>query len=219
MERKQLTDTVQNIIKCSFIDDRSDLGWSQRAVDAEEVCGETGNVRSSHGSSVDGVGLPVVPGGSDLHSGSPDINGGTIIGEVGLRVIDIRSGDGDRLFSAGGRDVSRVLIFVSGGNDNGDTTVVKLKMESHVSDVSANFHPPSTYPFNGSVNTDSRFVTQARRNDGGFASPQCMLGDPISAGDTVVQRRRSVTGSDEGGRRLTSERLGHSPRHLQPSQR
>jgi len=28
----------------------------------------------------DGVSLPVVPGGSDVHAGSPDINGGTING-------------------------------------------------------------------------------------------------------------------------------------------
>ena len=140
---KKLTDTAENTIKCFFPDSHGDLAWGQSGVEAEEVCGEAGDVRSSHGSSAQDFGLPVFPGGSDVHAGSPDINGGTIIGEVGLRVIDIRSGDGDRLLSAGRRLAARILIIVSSGDDDGDATVVKLKMESHVSDVAATFYPPS----------------------------------------------------------------------------
>jgi len=110
-----------------------------------------------------------------------------MIGEVGPRVIDIRSADGDRLLRAGRRVPLRIQVFVSSGCDDGDTTVVKLKMESHVSDVAATFHPPSAYPFNRSVNTEGKVVTQARSNNRGNAGPLCLLGDPISALDTVVQ--------------------------------
>jgi len=85
-------------------------------------------VKSSHGSSV-GVSLLVVPGGSDVHAGSPDINGGTIIGEPGLHFIDIRSGDSDNLLTVGRSDVNHVSAFIPGGCDDGDTMVVKLKME------------------------------------------------------------------------------------------
>ena len=126
---KQLTDTTENAIECFFIDNRGDFGWGQSAVKAEEVCGETGNVRAGHGSSVVGIGLPVIPGGSDVQAGRPDINGSTIIGELGLRVIDSRSSDGDRLLNPGRRVVARVLVKVSSGYDDGDTAVVKLKME------------------------------------------------------------------------------------------
>jgi len=127
---KELTDTAENTIKCFSLNSRGDLGWGQSAVEAEQVCGKTGNVWSSHGSSVDGVDPPVFPGGSDVQAGCPDIDGGTIIGEVGLRVVDIRSSDGDRLLSAGRRLVVCVPVSVSGRHDDGDTTVVKLKVES-----------------------------------------------------------------------------------------
>ena len=46
--KKKLTDVAENAFERLFIDDRSDLVWGQGAVDAEEVCGETSNVRSSH---------------------------------------------------------------------------------------------------------------------------------------------------------------------------
>jgi len=42
-------------------------------------------------------------------------------------------------------------------------------MELHVSDVAIAFHPPSKYPFDGPVNTNSRFVIQARRNNCGLS--------------------------------------------------
>jgi len=64
------------------------LTWGRGAVEAEEVCSETDNVRSSYESSVDGVSLPVIPSGNNAHPGSPDINGGTIIGEVDLPIAE-----------------------------------------------------------------------------------------------------------------------------------
>jgi len=184
---KRLTDTAQNTITRFLVDHRGELGWGQRGIEAEEVCGETGNVRSSRGCSVGGVGPPIFPGGSDVHAGSPDIDGGTVVGEAGLLVINIRSGNGDRLFSAGRREVARVPVKVSGGCEDGDTKVVELKIESHVSNGAAPFHPPSTYRLNGHVNSDTIVVTQAHRNNSGIAGPRCLFGDPNSTSDTVVQ--------------------------------
>jgi len=63
---KQLTDTTKNVLERLIIDDFSDLGWSQRAVDAEEVCGETSNVSTGHGGSRECLGLPIVPSRSDV---------------------------------------------------------------------------------------------------------------------------------------------------------
>jgi len=80
-------------------------------------------------------------------TGSPDINGGTMIGELGLCIIESRSGDGDRLLTAGGRVVARILVIVSGGYNDGDTGVVKLMVKSLVSGVAATFrseHNPLT---------------------------------------------------------------------------
>jgi len=110
-----------------------------------------------------------------------------MIGVPGLCVIEIRSCNGDRMLRAGRRVDPRVKVKVSGGYDDGDTTVVKLKVKSDVSGVAATFHPPSAHPFNGLVNSGRRVVTQARRNNRGNAGPRCLFGDPISAGDTVVQ--------------------------------
>ena len=123
---KKLTDTTENTIKRFFLDNRGDFGWGQSAVEAEEVCGETGNVRAGHGSSAVDVGLPARESGSDVHAGGPDINDGSIIGEVGFRVIDIRCRDGDRLLNAGRRVLARVLVIVPGGYDDSGTVVVKL---------------------------------------------------------------------------------------------
>ena len=185
---EKLTDTTENTVERFLIDYRGDFGWGQSAVEAKEVCGETSNVRSSHGSSAVIECLPAGPGGNDVLAGSPNINDGTIIGEVGLRVIDIRSGDGDRLLNASRRVLACVLIIVSGGYDDGDTTVIKLKMESNVSGIAATPHPPSAYPFNGVVNTDMRFVFQAYGNNRGSAGPHYLFSDPINAGDTAVRR-------------------------------
>jgi len=45
-------------------------------------------------------------------------------------------------------------IASPGGCDDGDTMVVRLKMESNVRGAAATFHPPSTYRFNGLVATE-----------------------------------------------------------------
>jgi len=132
---KKLTDTAENTIKCLFFDNVGDSGWGQRAVEAEEVRGKTSNVRSSHGGSAHGFGLPVIPGGSDVPASSPDVNGRTKIGEIGLCIINSRSGDSDRLQSAGRGVVSRVPVIVSCGYDDSDAAVVKLEMGSRVSGV------------------------------------------------------------------------------------
>ena len=184
---KQLTDTTENTVECLFIDNRGDFGWGQSAVEAEEVRSEAGNMRTGHGSSADGVNLPVRPGGSDVLAGGPDINDGTIIGGVGLRVIDIRIGDGDRLFNAGRRAVDRVLVFVSGGYDDGDTTGAKLKMGSHVSGVPVAFDPPSAHIFNGQVNNGMRSASHAYRNNRRIARSRHLIGNPVNASDTVVR--------------------------------
>ena len=105
---EKLTHTAENTIECFRIDYCGDFGRGQSAVEAEEVCGETGNVRSSHGSSV--YGAPVNIWAPRVNVTSTWDNGktNTIIGEPGLRVIDIRSGDGDHSLTAGRSDVHRV---------------------------------------------------------------------------------------------------------------
>jgi len=154
---------------------------------AEEVCGETSNVRGSHGCSRDHFGLPIVPGGNDVQAGSPDINGGTEIGEVGLHIGDSSSGDGNRLLNASGRVFARVIVIVSGGYDDGNTAVVKLEMESLVSGVAVTFHPLHTYRYDSRVHGGRSAATQAHGSNRGFAGPPCFLGDPVNAGDTVIQ--------------------------------
>ena len=85
-------------------------------------------MRSSHGSSRDHIGLSIIPSGNDVQAGSEDINGSAIIGEAGPCITDIRSGDSDRLLSAGRRVVARVIVIVSGGYDDGDAAVIKLEI-------------------------------------------------------------------------------------------
>jgi len=143
--KKALTDVAENVLKRQFINSLSNLVWGQRAVEAEEVCGETSNVRSSHGSSRDHVGLPIIPSGNDVQAGSEDINGGTIVGEEGPLIIDIRSGDSDRLCNTGRRVVACIIVIVSSGDGDCDTVFIKLKMESLVSGVVVTFHPLGAY--------------------------------------------------------------------------
>ena len=132
---KKLTDTSENVLKRLRVDKLGDLGRVQRTVGAEEVRGETSNVRSSHGSSRDHVGLPIVPSGNDVQTRSPDIDDGTEIGERGLCILDSRSANGDSLLNTSGRVFARVIVIVSGGDSDGNATVVKLKTESLVSSV------------------------------------------------------------------------------------
>ena len=149
MWRKKLTDTSENVLKRLRVDKLGDLGRVQRTVGAEEVRGETSNVRSSHGSSRDHVGLPIVPSGNDVQTRSPDIDDGTEIGERGLCILDSRSANGDSLLNASGRGAVRVLIVVPGGYDDGDTAIEKLKPESLVSGVpphSVHQHIPLQQP-------------------------------------------------------------------------
>ena len=183
---KELTDTTENVLERLLINKLGDLGWGQRAVEAEEVCGKTSNVRGSHGGSRDHFGLPIVPGGNDVQARSPDVNWGTEIGEVGLRILDSGSADGNRLLNASGRVIARVTVIVSGGHDDGNTTVVKLGAESLVS-VAAAFYPFSAYRYDSPVRGDRSATTQAHGSNRGFAGPPCFLGDPVNAGDTVVQ--------------------------------
>jgi len=213
-----LTDTTEHVLERLFIDNLGDLGWSQSAVEAEEVCGETSDERSGHGRSRDHFGLPIVPGGNDVQARSPDVNWGTITGEVGLHILDSGSGDGNRLLNAGGRVIARVTA-TPGGHDDGNTAVVKLGVESLVS-IAVAFYPFSAYRYDSPVRGDRSTTTQAHRSNRGFAGPRCFLGDPVNAGDTVVQRRGSVAvGDKKGGRRLTRPSCYQSPDHSEPLQR
>ena len=133
--RKKLTNTTKNVLKRLITDNLSDLCWGQSAVDAEEVCGETSNVRGSHRGSRDHIGPPIVPSGNDVQTRSPDIDGSTEIGEVGLDIGNGRSSDGKSLQNASGRVFARVIVIVSGSDSDGNTAVVKLKTESLVSGV------------------------------------------------------------------------------------
>jgi len=126
---KQLTDTTKNVLERLIIDDFSDLGWGQSGVDAEEVCGETSDMRSGKGSSREHFGLPINPSGYYIRAGSVDINVGTVTGEGGRCILECGSGDGNRLLNASGRVVACVTI-ASCGYDDGDTAFVKLKMKS-----------------------------------------------------------------------------------------
>ena len=58
VEKTQLTTTTENIIKCFITNGRGDFVWGQSAVGAEEIRGETRNVRNSHGSPRDGFSPP-----------------------------------------------------------------------------------------------------------------------------------------------------------------
>ena len=137
------------------------MSWGQSAVDAKEVCGKTSNVRGSHGGSRDHIGPPIVPSGNDVQAGSPDIDGSTVIGECGLYVGDGRSGDSKCLLNASRRVFARVIVIVSGGYSNSNTTVVELKTESRVSGVAVAFHPLSAYPYNSLVKGVRSTTTQA----------------------------------------------------------
>jgi len=143
-------------------------------------------VRGSHGSSRDHIGPPIVPSGNDVQTGSPDINGSTVIGEVGLYVGDGRSGDGKRLPNAGGREFARVSVAVSGCYGNGNTAVVKLKVESVVSGVAPTLHPLGTYRHNSAVEGVRDTATQTHGSNRGFAGPPCFLGDPVNPSNAIV---------------------------------
>ena len=184
---KKLTDVAENVLKRQFIDSRSNLCWGQRAVEAEKVCDETRNVRSGHGGSADNVGPPIVPSGSDVQAGSEDINGCTIIGEEGSLIVDIRSGDSDRLRNAGRRVVGRVVVVVSSSYGDGDATIVELKVGPLVSGVAVTFHPLGAYRYNGLVEGVRRTATQAQRSNRRFPSPPCCFDDPEYTSDTVIQ--------------------------------
>jgi len=142
-------------------------------------------VRSSHGSSIDVLDPSIIPGGSDVQAGGPDINWGTKVGERGLCVVDRRSGDGDRLLRAGRREVARVSVVVPGGYDDGNTAVVKLGLL--VSGVAVTFHSLGTYHFNSLVHGDRSTATQTHRSNGGPPCPPCFFGDPEHTGDTGVR--------------------------------
>jgi len=144
-------------------------------------------VRSSHGSSGEHFSSPIVPSGDDVQAGSEDVDGGTIIGEVGPRIIEIGSGDGDRLLDACRRVVARVIVIVSGSYDDGDAAVVKLKIESLVNGVTVTFRSLDAYRFDGLVHTCNSPATQAHRSNSGSAGVQCFFRDPEYAGDTVVR--------------------------------
>jgi len=161
----KLTDTTENILKRSFVNNLGDLSWGQRAVDTEEVCDETSNVRSSHGCSRNGFGPPIIPSGSDVQAGSEDIDGGTIIGELGPCILDSRSGDGNRFPNTSGGGIFCVPIIVSSGYNDGNTAVGKLKTESFVSGAAIASHPLGAYRFNSPVNTDRSTAAQAHRSN------------------------------------------------------
>jgi len=184
---KQLTDTAENVLKRLCIDTVANLVWGQSAVDAEEVCGETSNMRSSHGRPRDHIGTPVIPSGNDVHARSEDINRGTKIGEGGPCIMDITSTDSDCLLSAGRRVVDCVGIIVPGGYDDCDAAVVKLEVESLVSGVAVTFHPLGAYRFDGLVDAVESTTSQAHRSNRGYAGVQRLLGDPEYPGDTVIR--------------------------------
>ena len=183
--KKRLTDTTENVLKRPITDNPGDLCWGQGTVDAEEVCGETSNVRGSHGSSRDNIGPPIIPSGNDVHAGSPDINRGAPIGEIGLDVGDSRSADCKGLQNARGRIFARVLVVVPCGYGDGNTVVVKLKAESLVSGVAVTFYLLGAYRHNSLVEGFRSTATQAHRSNRGYAGTPCLLGDPIDAGNTV----------------------------------
>ena len=122
-----------------------------------------------------------------MQAGSPDINRGAKVGERGLCVVDSRSGNGDRLLSAGRRVVARVPVVVPGGYDNGNTCVVKLKSKSLVSGAPVTLHSLDTYHFNSLVHGGRSTTTQAHRSNRGLAGPPYFLGDPDHTGDTGVR--------------------------------
>ena len=72
---EKLTDVAKNVLKRLFVDNGGDLGWGQRAVETKEVCGETSNVRSSHGSSRDHVGPPIIPSGMTFKPAAKTLTG------------------------------------------------------------------------------------------------------------------------------------------------
>ena len=183
---KELTDTGDSIRKCLVTNHLGDFGWGQGTVDAEEVSGESSNMRSSHGSSLAEFSLPVIPGGKNVNAGGPDIDGGTIIGEVGLCVIESGSGDGDRFLNTSRRVPARILGVVPRAYDDGNTVVIKLKMEAHVSGVARRIPSTSTHPFDSPICSGRNGAAYAYRSDRGTADPRYFFRDPINAGDTVV---------------------------------
>ena len=166
-------------------------------------------MRSSHGSSREDSGPPIIPSGNDVQAGGEDFNGKSIIGEACPCITDIRSGDGECKLGAGRRVLARIIVIVSGGYDDGDAAVVKLKMESLVSGVAVAFHPLGTYRFNGLVHAVKKTTSQAHRSNRGSARVQCFPGDPEYAGDTVGRCRESATisGKRETKKAYTSDHV------------
>lgn len=60
---------------------------------AEEVGGDTSNMGRGHGSTRDGVGLAVGPGGGDVGTGGKDIDTSAEVGVVGKDIIDVSGTD------------------------------------------------------------------------------------------------------------------------------
>jgi len=124
---KKLTYLVESTRKSTTINSRSDISWFQRAIKTKKVGSITGDMGCSHRSSRDGVGLSIVPSGSDVYSRSEDIDGGTEVGEVCDCIIERRSADSDGFFNTGRRGVARVLVLVSGGDNDCNAGRVKLR--------------------------------------------------------------------------------------------
>jgi len=107
------------------------------------------------------LGFPINPSRDYVLPSSPDINAFAIIGEVGLCILESRTGNGDRLLSTGRRVVDRVLVFVSGRRNDGDAAGAKLKAESLVSGVAVTFHLLSAYRVDGLVHGVGGIAGQA----------------------------------------------------------
>ena len=127
-----LTNSRNNIVECLFLDGGFDLGGTQRTIEAEEVSDETGNMWGGHRSSGKGLGRPIVEGGNNVESRSPDVDARTEVRKRSLGVLNGGGGNGDSLFDASGRGVNSVLVLVSGSNDNSDAGVEELEEEQGI---------------------------------------------------------------------------------------
>ena len=121
-----------------------------------------------------------------MQAGSEDVDGDTEIGKAGLRIIEGRSSDSDRFLDAGRGGVARVLIVVSGGDDDSNTALEKLKIESLINKAAVTFRQLGTYCFNSHVYGVRSIATQTYRSNGGFTGPRRFFSNPVDAGDPVV---------------------------------
>lgn len=123
---RSLTNTRNDVIQRLFLNRCVNLSGVQRAVETEQICDKTRNMRCRHGSSREDANRPIVESRNDIETRSPDVDTGSEVGEICLCVVNCRGRDGDGLRDAGRGGGGDILVIVSCGNNDRDTKIEEL---------------------------------------------------------------------------------------------